>query len=198
MGPIAATIHCLKTPFTWKGRASPSEYWWFTLAMMLIQVAALLPLTLPFIRAGVAYRDAWARAEIVAYNTWSEVVPPAAPDLLGIAQGQQVYWMAFGILMILPLFSHLSVMVRRLHDSGRSGWWYWIILIPIVGPILLLIFLVVPGEVYRNRFGPGRQADLYPRARRGSDMPVVPRDPLAHLQSAEDLRGLRHSRMPGV
>ncbi|MEM7379267.1 MAG: DUF805 domain-containing protein, partial [Pseudomonadota bacterium] len=42
---------------------------------------------------------------------------------------------------------------RRLHDSGRSGWWQLISLIPLIGWIALIYFMVQPSEG-DNRFGP--------------------------------------------
>jgi len=37
--------------------------------------------------------------------------------------------------------------VRRLHDTGRSGWWYFIALIPIIGGIWLIVILAQPSTV---------------------------------------------------
>ncbi|MGH8611865.1 MAG: DUF805 domain-containing protein, partial [Gammaproteobacteria bacterium] len=48
----------------------------------------------------------------------------------------------------------IAVSVRRLHDSGKSGWWLLIGLVPLLGAIMLLVFMVqdsVPGE---NQYGP--------------------------------------------
>jgi uncharacterized membrane protein YhaH (DUF805 family) len=47
----------------------------------------------------------------------------------------------------------LSVLVRRLHDTDHSGWWFWINLIPIVGVIILLVLLCTRGTWGENRFG---------------------------------------------
>lgn len=54
----------------------------------------------------------------------------------------------------MTLLPALAVLVRRLHDIGRSGWWALIGFVPIVGAIVLLVFTVsgsTPGE---NAFGP--------------------------------------------
>lgn len=59
-----------------------------------------------------------------------------------------------GILYILAiLVSSLAVYVRRLHDTNHSGWWILLGLIPIVGPIILFIFLVTDSQAGDNRFG---------------------------------------------
>lgn len=56
----------------------------------------------------------------------------------------------FSLAILLP---SISVTVRRLHDTDRSGWFYWISLIPLVGFILLLIWLCTEGNQGDNRFG---------------------------------------------
>ena len=53
--------------------------------------------------------------------------------------------------LILP---SISVMVRRLHDTNHSGWWYWIILPTLgLGAILLLVWFCSRGTVGFNRYG---------------------------------------------
>jgi uncharacterized membrane protein YhaH (DUF805 family) len=47
----------------------------------------------------------------------------------------------------------LAVAFRRLHDTGRSAWWLLLWLVPILGWIVLLVFLVTPGTPGPNRFG---------------------------------------------
>lgn len=54
--------------------------------------------------------------------------------------------------VILALLS-LSVAVRRLHDSGKSGFWWLIGLIPIIGAITLLVFYCLPGTAGENSYG---------------------------------------------
>jgi uncharacterized membrane protein YhaH (DUF805 family) len=57
----------------------------------------------------------------------------------------------FGLLSLIPSW---AVLVRRLHDTDRSGWWLLIALIPWIGAIILLIFLVMPSTDGFNKFGP--------------------------------------------
>ncbi len=57
---------------------------------------------------------------------------------------------AFTLAVFLP---SLAVSVRRLHDIDRSGWWTLLILIPLVGYIVLLVFFVKIGTDGPNRFG---------------------------------------------
>jgi uncharacterized membrane protein YhaH (DUF805 family) len=47
----------------------------------------------------------------------------------------------------------LAVVVRRLHDVGRSGWWIFINLVPLVGFLIMIYWMVIAGEDEENRFG---------------------------------------------
>jgi uncharacterized membrane protein YhaH (DUF805 family) len=58
---------------------------------------------------------------------------------------------AFALASILP---GLAVGVRRLHDTGRSGWWLLIGLVPLVGVIVLIIFFVMDSQPGVNKYGP--------------------------------------------
>ena len=49
----------------------------------------------------------------------------------------------FGLAVILP---SLSVGARRLHDTGRSGWWQLIGLIPVIGLIIMVVFMAQEGK----------------------------------------------------
>jgi uncharacterized membrane protein YhaH (DUF805 family) len=57
----------------------------------------------------------------------------------------------YALAMIIP---SIAVGVRRLHDTDRSGWWCLIGLVPFIGAIVLLIFLVLDSTPGTNRFGP--------------------------------------------
>ncbi len=65
---------------------------------------------------------------------------------------------AFGFLSIiysLALFlPGLAVAVRRLHDTGRSGWWILVAFVPLAGAIVLLVFLVSDSAPHPNAYGP--------------------------------------------
>lgn len=65
----------------------------------------------------------------------------------------------FYILVALGLFlPSLAVTVRRLHDTSRSGWWILIGLVPLIGAILLIIWLASDTKPEMNRWGaPARQ-----------------------------------------
>ena len=60
-----------------------------------------------------------------------------------------------GVLYSLAVFiPTLAVSIRRLHDTGRSGWWLFIGLIPLVGVIVLIIFMVQDSNPGENQYGP--------------------------------------------
>jgi uncharacterized membrane protein YhaH (DUF805 family) len=46
----------------------------------------------------------------------------------------------------------LSLWIRRLHDTDRSGWWTWILLVPIVGFVIALIFALLPSKAGLTRW----------------------------------------------
>lgn len=56
------------------------------------------------------------------------------------------------IISLVFFLPGLSVLVRRLHDTDRSGWWVWILLIPIVGFIVLLVFMLLPSKMGPTRW----------------------------------------------
>lgn len=64
----------------------------------------------------------------------------------------------YNIIVIVPLLAFLvpsiAVTVRRLHDTNRSGWWYFIGLVPLIGGIWLFVLTVLDGTPGPNRFGP--------------------------------------------
>ncbi|WP_010680974.1 DUF805 domain-containing protein [Acetivibrio cellulolyticus] len=48
----------------------------------------------------------------------------------------------------------IAVLVRRLHDIDKSGWWYFISFVPFIGSIWLLVLLCTEGTRGRNSYGP--------------------------------------------
>jgi uncharacterized membrane protein YhaH (DUF805 family) len=59
-----------------------------------------------------------------------------------------------GLYALAVLIPGLAVGVRRLHDTGRSGWWLLILLVPIIGPIVFLVFTVLDSTPGQNQYGP--------------------------------------------
>ena len=65
------------------------------------------------------------------------------PEIIGLSY---IYYLAI-------LIPSIAVVVRRLHDAGKSGWYYFISLIPIVGFIWLLVLLCTDSENGPNKWG---------------------------------------------
>jgi len=63
-----------------------------------------------------------------------------------------------GIYALAVLIPSIAVGVRRLHDTGRSGWWLLIGLVPIIGLIVLIVFMVGDSESGSNQYGPNPKA----------------------------------------
>ena len=63
--------------------------------------------------------------------------------------GQPLSFLA-SLALLLP---NLAVSVRRLHDTDRSGWWLLLAIIPIIGSLVLLFFMIQRGTDGANRFG---------------------------------------------
>ena len=57
----------------------------------------------------------------------------------------------FSLFIFLP---SIAVFVRRLHDAGRSGWWFWVLLVPLVGLIVILVFFCTDSQEEANQYGP--------------------------------------------
>ena len=69
-----------------------------------------------------------------------------------------IVWPQLGPLTLIYLLAtmlpHLAVSVRRLHDTGRSGWWLLVAAIPIVGALVLLVFCAEDSQAGDNNYGP--------------------------------------------
>jgi uncharacterized membrane protein YhaH (DUF805 family) len=75
-----------------------------------------------------------------------------AADIIGVAIHSVA--LTSGIVSLALLLPNLSVSIRRLHDTDRSGWWVLIALIPLIGFIVLLIFYLQDSDPGENKHGP--------------------------------------------
>lgn len=76
---------------------------------------------------------------------------------IGIAAGTDQSVLA-GLYTLAVLLPGLAVGVRRLHDTSRSGWWLLIGFVPILGAIVLLVFMVQDSHSGENQYGPNPKA----------------------------------------
>lgn len=74
-------------------------------------------------------------------------------SILGLGQMVGPYGVLAAVLALVLLVPSIAAGVRRLHDTDRSGWWWLIAFVPIVGIIVLIVFFVTQGTIGSNRFG---------------------------------------------
>lgn len=116
------------------GRAGRSEFWWWSLFQFLIAAAfdgMVIPQQLRELASALA----------------TGVTPPPLDPTHATIQ-------LLGSLASLALFlPTMAVTVRRLHDLGKSGWWYFYGLIPLLGWFTMLVWLCRKGTAGSNQFG---------------------------------------------
>lgn len=66
------------------------------------------------------------------------------------------FYFGYALAVFIP---GLAAAVRRLHDLGKSGWFIFIALIPIIGSIWLLVLLCSDGQQGENQYGPDPKAE---------------------------------------
>jgi len=57
----------------------------------------------------------------------------------------------YSLVVLIPSF---AVFFRRMHDLGKSGWWWLMGLIPVIGTIWLIVLLATDGNSGENKYGP--------------------------------------------
>lgn len=75
-------------------------------------------------------------------------------NLLGFAMAGIGYGFIYLFYALALLIPSLAVTVRRLHDTGKSGWMVLISLIPLIGSIWLLVLMLIDGDPGSNEYGP--------------------------------------------
>jgi len=123
-----AVKHGLRDWTVYRGRASRSAYWWFVLFTVIVSVAL----------------------DVIAFVITASANTAAASVLITVLF--VVIAVVFVVVAIYLGLAQLALLVRRLHDSGRSGWWALIGVVPIVGAIMLLVFTLIEGTPGPNRY----------------------------------------------
>ena len=72
--------------------------------------------------------------------------------------GEGILTTIYGVLIFLPWW---AVQFRRLHDTDRSAWWLLLLLIPVIGWLVILVFNCQNGTPGNNRFGPDPKPTSY-------------------------------------
>ena len=142
---------CFRKYATFTGRARRSEFWFFYLFNYIISIALSLVGTI--VTVGIIFAKVLpvAMAGAVTDEFIMETGMTAPATMLVIYAIVSLYSLA----AFLP---GLAVTWRRLHDIGKSGAHYFLGLIPLVGPIILLVWLCRDSQPGDNRFGPNPKA----------------------------------------
>jgi len=134
--PKTGLIDAIKKGFkgyvVWNARSTRAEYWWWALFAVVVGFVA----------------------SVIDSAAGLDPVTSATPDTWSVSVGGGPIATITGLVLFLP---GLSVLVRRLHDTDRSGWWVWISLVPLIGLIVLLVFVLLP-----CRMGPTRWNNRVP------------------------------------
>lgn len=121
------------TPFPASGRARRKEYWMFYLVN--IGIAIIIGLL-----AGIATS--------MDSNSQTNLIP--------------IFNCISGLYSLAILLPSLAVFVRRLHDVGKSGWWFFISFIPLIGSIWLLVLMCTDSQPGPNQYGPNPKEVVQP------------------------------------
>ena len=89
----------------------------------------------------------WALLNVILSVFSSVLVVNAAAEYEDLAV---TFYLIVNLVMFVP---NLAMSVRRFHDLDRSGWWLFIGVIPLVGPIILIFWFCTKGTDGANRFG---------------------------------------------
>ncbi len=68
--------------------------------------------------------------------------------------GLNAFALCMGVFGVISFIPALSITIRRLHDIGRSGWWYLIAFVPLIGGLILFVFTLLDSDPDRNEYGP--------------------------------------------
>jgi len=124
----AAISLAFRGAFTYRGRSTASEFWWYFLFNVLVSTALYV-----LVIASVP-TDPYGRAT-------------GSSTLAGVFALLFLVWFVVSIVVQIPL------MVRRLHDKNMSGWLVLLAIVPLAS-LVLLILLIGAGTPGPNRFGP--------------------------------------------
>jgi len=89
----------------------------------------------------------------VLFNIIISIVLAVIDMMTGSFSAESGMGLLGGIYTLAILIPSVAVSVRRLHDTSRSGWWLLIALIPLIGAIVLLVFMVQDGKPGANQYG---------------------------------------------
>ena len=124
-------LKVIKQYADFEGRARRQEYWMFALINAIVSLA-LIGLAVVFV--GAVKNDTGATLAMLFYAM-------------------------YGLYSLFVLIPGIAVTVRRLHDIGKSGGWFFIGFIPLIGGIWLLVLLVTDSQPGKNEYGPNPKGE---------------------------------------
>ena len=95
----------------------------------------------------------------VLFNFLAIILVNVVDNVLGLA-GQDGYGPLTAIYGLAVFLPGLALVIRRLHDTGRSGWWMLISFLPLIGVIVLIVFFVTDSQPGSNPYGPNPKDTL--------------------------------------
>lgn len=93
------------------------------------------------------------------FNLLASIVLSIIDNVTGLisAGGFGILGTIYALAVLIP---GLAVLVRRLHDTNRSGWWVLIAFVPLIGAIVLLVFAVLDSQPETNQYGPNPKNEV--------------------------------------
>lgn len=88
------------------------------------------------------------------FNTIIQIMLAYLDVAAGLADAERGAGPVLALYCLAVLIPTVAVSVRRLHDTGHSGWWMLLGLIPLIGTIVLLFFMVRASQPGPNEYGP--------------------------------------------
>ena len=98
------------------------------------------------------------RMELWMFSLFNGIIAFGLAIVDGLVGSGGALIMLYYLAIIIPV---LAVSIRRLHDTGRSGWWYLIGCVPLIGGIVLLIFFVEDSQRGENQYGASSKYPLH-------------------------------------
>lgn len=95
------------------------------------------------------------RASLSEYWFWFlfQLVVMGGIYAIAFASKSMVIFGLYGLVALALLLPTLAVAVRRLHDIGKGGGWFFITLVPFIGSIWYLVLMCTSSQPFENRFG---------------------------------------------
>ena len=90
----------------------------------------------------------------VLFNTLVSIVFFVIDKAVGTPLIVLDYGLLYSLYALAVFVPGIAILVRRLHDTGRCGWWAFLLLVPCAGAVVIIIFCVLPSSPDENQYGP--------------------------------------------